>query len=126
MATSLLWRRYYGQGGADTGANPWLPAAHIVWLLISSIGTPLSALVDVDGDGDVLFADHAMTLNVKALCRPQSLVSAARALGWPSRLWGRRGGVCRVSSVSLGTHMTCLGCARAHCIVALQMGYNNK
>ncbi|CAK0786283.1 hypothetical protein CVIRNUC_009496 [Coccomyxa viridis] len=41
VATSLLWRRYYGQGGAEMGASPWLPAAHIVWLLISSIGLSL-------------------------------------------------------------------------------------
>ena len=40
VATSLLWRRYHGQGGAEMGANPWLPAAHIKWLLISSIGKP--------------------------------------------------------------------------------------
>ena len=38
VAASLLWRRYYGQGGPEKGANPWLPAAHLVWLILSAAG----------------------------------------------------------------------------------------
>ena len=38
VAASLLWRRYYGQGGAEAGANPWLPGAHLIWLILSAAG----------------------------------------------------------------------------------------
>lgn len=38
VVASLLWLRYCSQGGARAGDNPWLPAAHIIWLLLSAIG----------------------------------------------------------------------------------------
>lgn len=44
VAASLLWRRYYGQGGHERGANPWLPAAHLFWLILSAAGNPSDQL----------------------------------------------------------------------------------
>ena len=38
VALALIWRRYYGAEGAVKGADPRLPAAHLVWLLGSSAG----------------------------------------------------------------------------------------
>ena len=38
VALALIWRRYHGAEGAAKGADPRLPAAHLIWLLGSSAG----------------------------------------------------------------------------------------
>ena len=38
VALALLWRRHYGVAGRAKGANPWLPAILLVWLVGSGIG----------------------------------------------------------------------------------------
>ena len=47
VAACLLWRRYYGQGGAAAGASPWPPAVLIAWLVLSAAGAPALSRSDV-------------------------------------------------------------------------------